>query len=195
MSVCSSNITKDKTPLKNRKTKNLTEIEDIDLIVAISSLIEETIKRNINKKKFPKKTVFYCEDLKIPNISIFNYIFNIYSYLHLEFSSIVLSLISINRFLDHTKDQLSKNNFYKLFITSCFLNSKNNEDHSFDCKAYANIGKISSSELILLEKEYFEMIEYKLFVNDEVYLRYYDFIKSRVIKSKKFDANCHHQTA
>ena len=188
MSVCSSNITKDTTPLKNKKTKNLTEIKDIDLIIAISSLIEDTIKRNINKKKFPKKTVFYCEDLKIPNISIFNYIFNIYSYLHLEFSSIVLSLISINRFLNHTKDQLSKNNFYKLFITSCLLNSKQNEEILYDYEFYAKAGKIDKNELILLEKEYFEMIEYILFVNDEVYLRYYDFIKSRVIKSKKFDA-------
>ena len=106
----------------------------------------------------------------------------------MEFSSIVLSLISINRFLDHTKDQLSKNNFYKLFITSCLLNSKQNEELLYDYEFYAKAGKIDKNELILLEKEYFEMIEYKLFVNNEVYLRYYDFIKSRVIKSKKFYA-------
>jgi hypothetical protein len=190
MSICSSNITKDSTPLKNKKTKNLTEIEDIDLIGAISSLIEDTIKRNRDKKKYPKKTVFFCETEKIPAISIYNYIFFIYSYLNLEFSSIVLSLISINRLLERTKDNLSKNNFYKLFITSCLLNSKLNEDPVYDYDFYANASKIDKNELIFLEKEYFEMIDYKLFVNDEVYRRYYDFIKAKVIKSnsKKFNS-------
>ena len=190
MSICSSNITKDSTPLKNKTTKNLTEIEDIDLIGAISSLIEDTIKRNREKKKYPKKTAFFCETEKIPAISIYNYIFFIYSYLNLEFSSIVLSLISINRLLERTKDNLSKNNFYKLFITSCLLNSKLNEDPVYDYDFYANASKIDKNELIFLEKEYFEMIDYKLFVNDEVYRRYYDFIKTKVIKSnsKKFNS-------
>ena len=189
MSICSSNITKDSTPLKNKKTKNLTEIEDIDLIGAISSLIEDTIKRNRDKKKYPKKTVFFCETEKIPAISIYNYIFFIYSYLNLEFSSIVLSLISINRLLERTKDNLSKNNFYKLFITSCLLNSKLNEDPLYDYDCYAKAGKIDKTELIYLEKIYFELIDYKLFVNDEVYKRYYDFIKSRASKSnKKFNS-------
>ena len=163
MSKCSSNLTKDATPLRNRKPKNPTEIEDIDLIVSISSLIEDTIKRNKDKKKFSKKSVFFCEDAKIPNISIYNYIFYIYSYLNLEFSSIVLSLISINRLLDRTKDQLSKNNFYKLFITSCLLNSKLNEDPIYDYDCYAKAGKIDKTELIYLEKIYFELIDYKLF--------------------------------
>ena len=186
MSICSSNITKDATPSKNRKTKNPTEIEDIDLIGSISSLIEDTIKRNKDKKKFSKKSVFFCEDAKIPNISVYNYIVYIYSYLNLEFSSIVLSLISINRLLDRTKDQLYKNNFYKLFITSCLLNSKLNEDPLFNYEYYATAGKINKDELIFLEQVYFELIDYKLFVNDEVYRRYYDFIKSRVIKSNRF---------
>jgi hypothetical protein len=92
--------------------------------------------------------------------------------------------------LERTKDNLSKNNFYKLFITSCLLNSKLNEDPVYDYDFYANASKIDKNELIFLEKEYFEMIDYKLFVNDEVYRRYYDFIKAKVIKSnsKKFNS-------
>ena len=185
MSICSSNITKDSTPLKICQIKNPTQIEDFDLIGALSSIIEDTIKRNRDKKKFSKKTVFFCEDSKIPNISLYNYIFNIYSYLNLNFSSILLSLISINRLLDCTKDQLSKNNFYKLFITSCLLNSKQNEDTIYGYDIYATAGKIDKNELIYLERIYFELIDYKLFVNDEIYRRYYDFIKSRVIKLNK----------
>jgi hypothetical protein len=185
MSICSSNKTKDATPLKSSLIKKPTEIKKIDLIESISSLIEDNIKRNKDKKKYSKKSVFFCEDTQIPDISIYDYIFYIYSYLNLDFSSIVLSLISINRLLSLTKDQLSKNNFYKLFITSCLLNSKLNEDPIYDYDCYAKAGKIDKTELIYLEKIYFELIDYKLFVNDEVYKRYLDFIKSRASKSNK----------
>ena len=189
MSLCSSNKTKDKTPIQSLKNLKLNNSEDIDLIESISCIVEDTIKRNASLKKHPKKSIFFCETEKIPAISIYNYIFFIYSYLNLEFSSIVLSLISINRLLERTKDNLSKNNFYKLFITSCLLNSKLNEDPIYDYDCYAKAGKIDKTELIYLEKIYFELIDYKLFVNDEVYKRYYDFIKSRASKSnKKFNS-------
>jgi hypothetical protein len=183
MSKCSSIITKDATPFKRTKNEKISELNDIDLIKSISSLIEETIRRNSLKKKSSKKSIFFCEDKKIPEISIYNYILYIYSYLNLEFSSIILSLISINRLLERTKDQMSKNNFYKLFITSCLLNSKQNEDAVYDYEFYAAAGKINKNELIFLEQKFFEMVDYKLFISDEVYRRYFDFIKNKVIKS------------
>ena len=185
MSICSSNLTKDVTPLKQSKVHKIVEYEDIDLIDSISSLIEETIKRNEVKKKISKKSPFFYEDSKIPDISIHNYIYFIFCYLDLEISSIILSLISINRFLERNKDYLSKNNFYKLFITSCFLNSKQNEDTNYNYEFYASAGKINKNELIILEKEFITIIEYKLFVNEEIYKRYYNFIKNRVVKLKK----------
>ena len=189
MSICSSNITKDATPLKNKENRKLYQCEDIDLIESISSLIEDTIKRNLARKKYSKKSIFFSENANIPNISIYNFIFYIYSYLNLEFSSIVLSLISINRLLERSKDQLSINNFYKLFITSCLLNSKLNEDSSYDYEFYALAGKIDKNELIFLEQEFLKIIDYKLFVNDEVYRRYFEFIKNRIIKTnRKFNS-------
>ena len=189
MSICSSNITKDNTPIKKSESQKLPIFEDIELIDSMSSLIEDIIKRNMIKKKLSKKSVFFCENSKIPEISIHNYIYFIYTYLNLEFSSILLTLISINRFLELTKDHLSKNNFYKLFITSCLLNSKINEEPLNDYDLYAKAGRIDKNELILLENEYFKLIDYKLFVNEDIYKRYYDFIKERAIKStKKFNS-------
>ena len=189
MSICSSNITKDNTPIKKSESQKLPIFEDIELIDSLSSLIEDIIKRNMIKKKLSKKSVFFCENSKIPEISIHNYIYFIYTYLNLEFSSILLTLISINRFLELTKDHLSKNNFYKLFTTSCLLNSKINEEPLNDYDLYAKAGRIDKNELILLENEYFKLIDYKLFVNEDIYKRYYDFIKERAIKStKKFNS-------
>ena len=189
MSKCSSNITKESTPLKHSESRKPNQCEDADLIESISSLIEDTIKRNQAKKKCSKRSVFFSEDENLPDISIFNYILYIYAYLNLEFSSIILTLISINRLLERTKDQLSKNNFYKLFITRCLLNSKVNEDPSYDYEVYSLVGKIDKNELIILEKEFFQMLDYKLFVNDEDYRRYYDFIKNRVIKSNRHSSS------
>ena len=56
---------------------------------------------------------------------------------------------------------------------------------SYGYEFYALAGKIDKDELIYLEQQYFQMLDYKLFVNDEVYRRYYDFIKNRVIKSNR----------
>ena len=185
MSVCSSNITEDSTPLKTKISKKQNEEEENELIESISSLIEETIQRNKDKKKPSKKSVFYSDNPNILDISVYNYIYYIYSYLNLEISSLILSLISIKRLLERTKDKLTKNNFYKLFITSCLLNSKENEESQYDYEFFARAGKITKSELIFLEKEYFTMIDYKLFVNEEVYKRYYDFIKNRIKTNRK----------
>ena len=182
MSLCSSNITKDKTPIKSLKTIKLMNSEDIDLVESISCIIEDTIKRNSSRKKHSKKTIFFCEDEAIIPVSTYCYIYNIYSCLNLEMSTIVLSLININRLLERSRDYLSMNNFHKLFITSCLLNSKINEDVLYGSDCYALAGKIDKNELIFLEGKFFEMVDYKLFVNDEVYRRYYNFIKNRVIK-------------
>ena len=66
MSICSSNLTKDVTPLKQSKVHKIVEYEDIDLIDSISSLIEETIKRNEVKKKFQKNHHFFVKIQKFP---------------------------------------------------------------------------------------------------------------------------------
>ena len=185
MSICSSNATKENTPIKKSQSNKIPIFEDIELIESVSSLIEDIIKRNMIKKKLSKKSVFFCEDSEIPDISIHNYIYFIYTYLNLEFSSILLSVISINRFLEINKDYLSKNNFYKLFIASCLLNSKLNEEPLYFYDYYAKAGRIDKNELIILENEYFKMIDYKLFVNEDIYKRYYNFIKERALKATK----------
>lgn len=185
MSTQSSILTKQSTPLLLRETKEPNNAYELDLIKSISSLIDDIIKKNISRKVKSKKTIFYCRNSKIQEISVFSYIYYIYIYLNLDFSTILLALISLQRFLNFTKDYLSKNNFYKLFITSCFINSKHNEDLSYKCEFYAMIGKINSSELISLEREFFKKLDYKLYVNEEVYQRYFDLIKKRIRRINK----------
>ncbi len=63
------------------------------------------------------------------------------------------------------------------------LNSKINEDITYDSDCFAMAGNIDKNELIFLEKKFFEMVDYRLFVNDEVYRRYFTFIKNKVIKT------------
>lgn len=182
MSTHSSIFTKQSTPIAIREPKIFKPHEELSLILSLSSLIDDIIKRNRTKNIKSKRTIFYCENSQIPEICVFSYIYYIYSSLNLDFSTILLTLISIQRLLLRTKDELSKNNFYKLFITSCLLNSKHNEDCSYNCEIYAKIGNIDINELINLEREFFKKIDYKLYVNEEVYQRYYELIKKRIIK-------------
>ena len=61
MSICSSNGTKEATPLKNKERPNINKCDDIDLIESISSLIEDTIKRNLAKKNYSKRSIFFFD--------------------------------------------------------------------------------------------------------------------------------------
>ena len=182
MSCHSSMWTKQSTPLMLRKAEMFNSYDEICLIKSLSLLIDEMIHKNSSKKNKSKKTAFYFKDSNIPEISVFPYIYNIYTYLNLNFSTILLSLISIKRFLTRTKDELSKHNFYKLFITSCLLNSKQNEDYPYNTVLFAKVGNININELLSLERKFFKIIDYNLYVNEEVYHRYYELIKKRNIK-------------
>ena len=65
------------------------------------------------------------------------------------------------------------------------MNSKLNEEPLYFYDYYAKAGRIDKNELIILENEYFKMIDYKLFVNEDIYKRYYNFIKERALKATK----------
>ena len=182
MSSQSSMWTKQSTPLILKKNEIFNSNEEIFLIKSLSSLIEEIIQKNSSRKIKSKQSSFYCKDSTFREMSVFPFIYNIYTYLNLNFSTILLSLISIKRFLMRTKDELTKRNFYKLFITSCLLNSKQNEECTYNSEIFALFGNININELHSLEKEFFEEIDYKLYVNDEVYQRYYELIKKRHVK-------------
>lgn len=149
------------------------------IIQSISSNLHEIIKENTekipnfnNKIKKNKRDIFLNI---IPNITIEQYLNRIYIYTKMEISSLIISIIYIDRFCRENNYFLSYYSIYRLLLTSCLLSIKFNEDIKFDMKNYAEIAGIPVEIIYNLEEAMFYLIKFNLFVHDEDYQNYYNF--------------------
>ena len=165
--------------LSSENQNALTQDLQNKIIQSISSNLHEIIKENIekipnfnNKIKKNKRDIFLNI---IPNITIEQYLNRIYIYTKMEISSLIISIIYIDRFCKENNYYLSYYSIYRLLLTSCLLSIKFNEDMKFDMKNYAEIAGIPVEIIYNLEEAMFFLIKFNLFVHDEDYQNYYNF--------------------
>ncbi len=158
---------------------NICSIEEYDknIILSISQLLEERIKKNKRKKFKILNDCFFSK--MIPKISIYDYLYRIVKYTKINISTLILSIASITSLMRKTKNEICFNNIYKLIITSCFLNSKFYEDVTFSSNFFAKVGGIPTKELNFLEMEFFRKSEYKLLESEENYKSLYNFFLNK----------------
>ena len=119
---------------------------------------------------------FYSKN--IPLISIKDYLEHIYKYTKLNTSTIILILIYIDRICNIHKCKLCYYNIHKLILGSMIIAIKYNEDEYYSQKFYAKIGGVTLAEICNLEYNFLSLINYNLFVNDNLFSKYNDFILS-----------------
>ena len=145
-----------------------------------------------------KETNLFYKPLKcfysnIPYISIKDYLEHIYKYSKINSSTIALILIYIDRicnvtialiliYIDRicnvTKCKLSYYIIHKLILGAMILAIKYNEDVFCSLKFYAKLGGISLNELYNLEVNFISLINFNLFVSDELFRKYNDYLLS-----------------
>ena len=113
---------------------------------------------------------------KIPSISIKNFFERICNLTKIENSTLILILIYIDRICEFNEIELNYFNIHKLIIASLIISIKYNEDFFYSNKIYAKICGISREEINKLEIEFLKLLEFNLFVDDEIYFQYSDFI-------------------
>jgi hypothetical protein len=156
---------------------NTSENENIlpELLEEISSVLEAIIRQNKNGKNTENKyiEIFYTQE---PSISIYDYLDRIQKYLNVNNSTIILSLIYIDRICKEKGIKLRKNNIHRILFTSIVLSIKYNEDKFCKNSFYAKVGGISVKELTKLENAFLKLIEFKLFVSDDLFQKYYSYL-------------------
>ena len=95
----------------------------------------------------------------------------------MEESTLTISLVYIDRLCENTKIQMSMNNIHRLLITSVLLAIKFNEDDYYSNTHYSKIGGITMQELNTLEEEFIEGIKWNVWVDQELYEKYYSYFK------------------
>ena len=96
----------------------------------------------------------------------------------MENNTLILILIYIDKICRNNNFRLNYFNIHKLIITSMLVSIKYNEDEYFSNNFYAKVGGISVKDLDFLEYVFLTLIDFQLFVDEDLYNKYSNYILS-----------------
>ena len=148
------------------------------LIETASSILETIIEENKKQKKTQKEIDKIFSHSREAEISLFDYLSRIYKYSVINDSTLIMSLIYIDRICKNKGVKLNKHNIHRILFCAILASIKFNEDKLYPNSFYANIAGISVEELLKLESAFLQLIDFKLFISDEIYNIYSTYLYS-----------------
>ena len=166
----------------NKEEEITEEIEIIEeskykIINSYISLLNNLIESNIiNEIEENDDDIF--KQIKIPEISILNYLLRIIEYSNVEENTLITSLIYIYKI--SKKIKITYFNIHKILFTSILISLKLNEDEIYPFYYYSQIAGINQEELMQLELNFYSLIDFNLFVNEETFNYYQKIILNNI---------------
>jgi hypothetical protein len=145
----------------------------ISTIEIISDLFINICEENKIKKKNKNFLIKSFTNKFIPSITIKDYILRLAKHSKVNESTIIITLIYIDRICNINHLNLTYYNIHKLILASFILAIKYNEENYYSMSYYSKIGGISLSELNNLEFECLILIRYNLFIQPKLFDKYY----------------------
>jgi DNA-directed RNA polymerase subunit L len=174
-----SQVDKEKDKEKEKAISTLKEtigIENLDLINSISKTLETILEKNkqlSNYKEIIKnQNKMYFSSYTIPTISIKEYLIRIQIYSDIESSTLILSLILIDKMCKRSGILLTYFNIHRILFSSLLISIKYNEDSFYNNTFYSQIAGVKPNELQLLEYTFLEYNDFNVFVKDFEYKQY-----------------------
>ena len=155
------------------------EVKKSDVLHTVSQLLTDICEES--PQEIDHDTIKIIKPFiskKIPQISIEDFMKRLLKYSKMESSTLILILIYIDRVCFFGKFQLNYYNIHKLILASMVVSIKYNEDDYFSNKFYAKVGGVTKEELDKLEYEFLSLIDFSLFVDEDLFSKYYDYIKT-----------------
>ena len=145
------------------------------ILKSISRNLKEIIKENKQSglMKYVLNDIFYLGHL--PGISLEDYIKRIYNSTKMNISTLIMSIIYIDRFCEYENYVISMNNIHKLLLSACLLSIKFNEDISISSKYYSEIAGIPVYDLNNLEFYLCVKLRFSLYVDYNLYQKYFEY--------------------
>jgi hypothetical protein len=107
------------------------------------------------------------EGKKIPKISQEEYIERLRLYMKFEESSLILSIVYLDRFCTEKGVKITARNFHRLFLISLVTAIKYSEDLNYSNLIYSKIGGVKLTQFNEMECEFLNGLNWKLFVGEE----------------------------
>ena len=170
----------DTTPQTKTKEDESPKLQNKSLIKSISQTLESILENNKQLPNFKEilksqaKMVFSAN--LIPNISIEDYLIRIQMYSNIEKSTLIISLILIDRLCQISNLTLTYHNIHRIIFSAILISIKYNEDTYYDNKYYAEIAGVTLKELKILEYSFLSMVHFKLFIQEELYDKYIQYL-------------------
>ena len=174
------------SPNSQLQTKKSIQNElNIDFIFAKSllNILSVNKKSPDYYEKIKSNKDFHFTVLMQPGLSLLNYLRRILHFLKLDFSTLIIAMIYIDRICKE-KVFLNEFNIHRIMIIAIYIAYIYNEDKKYDNNYLSLVSGMSKNEILTLEEDFLELIEFKLFVNDEVYHQYKEYIFKEFFNSK-----------
>ena len=162
---------------KARSEKNMTQ----NFLQGMSKILESLISENKKSEEYErmvksqKNQIFSSKH--IPKVDLLYYLNRIYNYSNVEKSTLIISLMFIDKICDNSGVYLTEYNIHRLLFAAILIAIKYNEDSFYDNKYYSKIAGVQNSELNEMEYTFLEMSKCSLFVEldkYDSYMRYLD---------------------
>ena len=171
----SSNISSNYQSPKNTSTKNNTISSSINPYIIYTKTLLHILSENKKSKDYFKKINsnqdgHFTFKMK-PGISLLDYLGRILKYLKIEYSTLIIAMIYIDRICKE-KVFLNEFNIHRVMLISIYMAYTYNEDCIYDNKYLALVSGLSKSEMLLLEEDFLDLIDFRLFVSEEIFEQY-----------------------
>ena len=174
------------SPKSISQSKNsIQEKINIDLIFAKSLLkiLAENKKSPDYYTKIKSNKDFHFTILIQPAIPLLDYLRRILYFLKLDFSTLIIAMIYIDRICQE-KVFLNEFNIHRIMVIAIYIAYTYNEDKTYDNNYLSLVSGMNKNEIVTLEEDFLELIEFKLFVSDVLYNKYKDCVLKEYYNSK-----------
>ena len=169
------NLSSDYSSKISIKAKNISEDNKL---LSISNIIAELLKDICESGKINSDSnVLLIKPFiskKIPGITIKDYMNRLLKYSKAFNGIFIIILIYLDTICTKHTINLNYNNIHKFILAAFIAAIKFHEDEYYSISYYAKLGGITQKELINLEYEFLSLIDFKLYINQELYDKYYD---------------------
>ena len=162
---------------ESKKRENKLSKLEMNIVEILSQISSQNANVEYNpddpfSKKSPSKVTlqYYFQRIK--------------KYAKIEKSTLIIILIYADRICTTSGIILNPHNIHKIILGCLLLAIKYNEDVYFTNEHYAKVGGVSIEELNNLEYFSIQLLNFDLFISEDIYKKYLNYISSYSIEQK-----------
>ena len=114
----------------------------------------------------------------VSDVTLEYFFSRIKKYTKIEKSTLIIILIYADRICTTSGIILNPHNIHRIILGCLLLAIKYNEDLYFTNEQYAKIGGVSLKELNELEYFSFQLLDFNLYISDDIFQKYYNYINN-----------------